>query len=80
MRIVLLAALLLAAIPPVADAHHCSGVTTSTDAVPAGPFYVVAATNPYLYQETNGIPGLQRGDRDRDDTCHGIVLADKRVF
>lgn len=32
-----------------------------------------------LYAETNGLPGLQRNDVERDDTCHGAVPADQPV-
>lgn len=28
------------------------------------------------YQESNGIPGLQRGDGFVNDTCHGLIPAD----
>ena len=30
----------------------------------------------WLYQESNGIPGLQRGDEVVDNTCHGMIEAD----
>lgn len=28
------------------------------------------------YQESNGIPGLQRGDAFVDETCHGLIASD----
>lgn len=34
----------------------------------------------WVYQESNGHPGLQRGDEVYDDTCHGMVEADTIVF
>lgn len=33
-----------------------------------------------FYAETNQIPGLQRGDDIRDDTCHGAIAPDTWVF
>lgn len=30
----------------------------------------------WIYQESNGIPGLQRADAIRDDTCGGILQPD----
>ena len=30
----------------------------------------------WLYEETNGIDGLQRGDEVVDDTCGGLIEAD----
>lgn len=29
-----------------------------------------------VYEESNGIDGLQRGDEEIDDTCHGMIPAD----
>lgn len=29
-----------------------------------------------MYVETNGIPGLQRGDYIKNDTCHGMIQPD----
>lgn len=34
----------------------------------------------WFYEESNGIPGLQRGDDVVDDTCHGLIDADTFVF
>lgn len=33
-----------------------------------------------LYFEANGIPGLQRADPRRDDTCHAMIEADSLLF
>lgn len=33
----------------------------------------------WVYQETNGIDGLQRGDSVVNDTCHGTIPADSIV-
>ena len=35
---------------------------------------------PFIYQETNGVKGLQRQDYARDDTCGGFVPADWNIF
>jgi len=34
----------------------------------------------WIYQESNGIPGLQRGDSIRDDTCHRMIPPDTVIF
>lgn len=34
----------------------------------------------WVYQESNGIDGLQRGDEVVDNTCHGLLPADTIVF
>ena len=34
----------------------------------------------WVYEESNGIPGLQRGDEILDDTCHGLIRADTIIF
>lgn len=34
----------------------------------------------WLYYETNGIDGLQRGDELRDDTCHWMIESDTFVW
>lgn len=34
----------------------------------------------WFYYETNGIPGLQRGDEEHDDTCHGMIESDTILF
>lgn len=34
----------------------------------------------WVYQESNGIEGLQRGDPVRNDTCHGTIRADSIVL
>lgn len=36
--------------------------------------------NVWIYQESNGVPGLQRGDEYTDDTCHEMVPADTIIF
>lgn len=34
----------------------------------------------WIYYESNGIDGLQRGDSVVDDTCHGMIEADHFVW
>lgn len=34
----------------------------------------------WIYEESNGIPGLQRGDEWHDGTCHGMIEPDRIVF
>src|SRR5688572_27227927 len=34
----------------------------------------------WVYEESNGIPGQQRGDEAADDTCHGAIVPDTIVF
>lgn len=79
--LVLLVLALVLAVPVHAGAQLCSP-TTSRDAVAAGGFYV--APDPvhvaWIYQESNGIAGLQRADAGRDDTCQGAIRPDRLVF
>jgi len=59
--------------------------TTSLASVEAADHYVVAdacagcLVSVWVYQESNGLPGLQRGDHVVDDTCGGQIEADFRV-
>lgn len=34
----------------------------------------------YVYEEANGIAGLQRADELADDTCHGMIASDTIIF
>lgn len=34
----------------------------------------------WIYEETNAIAGLQRGDEFVDDTCHGSIESDSIIF
>lgn len=34
----------------------------------------------WVYEESNGIPGLQREDEVVDDTCHGQIRGDTIIF
>lgn len=34
----------------------------------------------WIYQESNGIAGLQRSDEVHDDTCGGMIEADTIVY
>lgn len=86
LTILLSVAALALAIP--AAAVSCT-MTTSEDAIALpGDLYVVNdACQPdcllsvIVYEETNGVEGLQRADQRRDDTCDGRAgNADERVF
>ena len=83
--------LALLVIQPV-DAAHCTTYSTSTtdldhtviivDVVGFVYYPIICrdiceywAIGP-MYFETNGIPGLQRADRIKDDTCHGMIEPD----
>ncbi len=85
-------ALILALAP--AQAGHCSTWSTSEDGEDMlivinpvlGWYHVWDHCQPdciysyWAYEETNGIPGLQRGDEVVDDTCHGMIAADTIIF
>lgn len=87
-----LAALLLAPLPAVAD--HCLTWTTTTTGygfplIEADGRYILIAQgfcDPqcgysfWIYEESNMIDGLQRGDEFQDDTCHGMIAPDTLVF
>ena len=34
----------------------------------------------WVYEESNGIAGLQRDDEIRDDTCRGLIPGDTVIF
>jgi hypothetical protein len=93
MRAFLSLALVLALAGPV-GAEHCTTWSTSTSGawgpfVEAGGHYVFTDCWTYdpecnlsfwIYEESNGIPGLQREDETHDDTCHGIIPGDRIVL
>lgn len=65
------------------DAEHCTTWSTSHPEVSVDGFYVdndvcqpECVFSIWLYEEGNGIPGLQRGDEVVDDTCHGMIESD----
>ena len=81
-----LAALSLA-IPAGAD--HCTEPSTSDPEVDAGGYYVdydcptvddLCGYSIWIYEESNFIPGLQREDTVKDDTCHGMISGDTVIF
>lgn len=94
MRALLAPVLLLVALSAPAIAQHCTEPGEQEDAIStcvAGLepcFYVdddncepeCGHFNVWIYQETNGHPGLQRGDEITDDTCHGMIEADTVIF
>lgn len=88
------ATLILISLSAPALAWHCEEPTTSpaeidTCLAPRTPSCVYVDIDPcqpecgpliWVYQESNGVPGLQRGDEIVDDTCHGEIEADTIVF
>lgn len=95
MRVPLLAFVLVVALAASAGADHCAGYSTSqpevdSTATPAGRHYVdhtfcqMENCGPggafWVYEESNGLPGLQRGDEFHDDTCHATIQQDTLIF
>lgn len=79
----------LAAAP--AAASHCVGHSTSAPeldvALPTGDRVYAdhddcgtCLVPVWIYQESNGLDGLQRLDGNVDDTCHGRVPSDTLIF
>jgi hypothetical protein len=64
--------------------------TTATCAVDGAPCYYVdndtcggggmCIFSIWVYEESNGIPGLQRGDEVVDNTCNNAIAADTIVL
>lgn len=82
--------LLLALVLPHALATECTPSTSRADVDAAGLYYVFDDTDIcretdlciysyWVYEESNGIPGAQRGDEHVDDTCAGRIPADRVV-
>ena len=77
-----------------AAASHCAGPSTTTPIltlhwVGGNGLYVTGDTlcwvtgglcATYIYEEANGIAGLQRADEVVDDTCHGLIPGDTILF
>lgn len=78
-------------LPQTGLAQECEPSTSTTDETqtvitaetPAGTFYVATdhcqpecIFSVWVFQESNGIDGLQRNDEVRDDTCGGQIEAD----
>lgn len=91
-RVALALTLALALLGIPAHAQDCDP-STSTDAhaISDGNSTHYVVTDPstcggcpigvhmYLYEETNGMDGLQRDDARRDDTCNGLIEPDDQV-
>ena len=68
------------------DAEHCTTWSTSHPEIDLGDsmgYYIdndlcqpECLFSIWIYNESNGIPGLQRGDEVVDDTCHGMIESD----
>lgn len=87
--------ILILALSIPAGADHCAGYTTSqpeldTTATPVGRYYFDHTSCQmencppwgafWVYEESNGLPGLQRGDEFHDDGCHGDIEYDTLVL
>lgn len=91
MRTILILLAALAFALPV-DASHCTTYTTSMAELDTGlaggstRYYVDNDWCPqchlslWIYQESNGIDGLQRADEVVDDTCHDMIRGDTIIF
>jgi hypothetical protein len=71
-----------------AECGTTSDPEVTLDTLVAGTYYIDAdiCSGPacigsvWVYQESNGKPGLQRGDEVHDDTCGGLTQADTIIF
>ena len=93
MKLVLALSIALALALP-AGAEHCTTWSTTTPEIDSDPlglgvaprFYVdddlchMCLFSIWVYQESNGIPGLHRGDEVVDGTCHGLIAADTIIL
>lgn len=88
MRIALAAFALVVTLTIPATAGHCTTWTTFEPEYDiAGRYYihddcpcaVEVFFSIWVYEESNGYPGLQRGDEIVDTTCHGMIPADRIV-
>lgn len=89
-RYPLVALLVALAVAMPGGAEHCTTWSTSEPEVDISAVsdvtYIAYVDNDlcqpecifsvWLYCESNGIEGLQRGDEVRDDTCHGMIESD----
>ena len=93
MRAPLFAATLALALAMPAGAEHCTTYETADPEVDvAGQYYfdddcvaillcqVEIIFSFWIYEESNGIPGLQRGDEVQDQTCHRMIQPDRIIF
>ena len=87
--LVALATLATLAIAAPVSAQECTPTTSSpevdTGETGAGRYYadndvVIGGFSFWIYQESNGIDGLQRGDEVFDDTCGGAIESDTIIF
>ena len=77
--------LLTAPLPAVAA--HCTEWSTSAPEVDLANEYYVdfdhcepCMDTFWVYDESNGLPGLQRDDEIWSDTCHGMIAPDTVIF
>ena len=76
---------ILLAFAALATADHCTTWTTSAPEITFDPYYVdndlgqPGFSYVNVYEETNGIGGLQRQDDVVDETCHDLILPDRLI-
>ena len=72
----------LVVVVPASTAGHCASYSTSDAMEVSDDHYLVvdAFGGVHLYEEKNGIEGLQRQDRGQDDTCHDSIVPDDAIF
>lgn len=61
----------------VCEVGDCTYVLLATMCSDGGACYPIS---PWIYEESNGIAGLQREDELQDDTCHGMIAGDTIIF
>lgn len=72
---------------PAGLAAHCTKIHTSEALIERDGYYVAidrclgdCVLSAWVYEESNGIVGLQRLDDQVDDTCHGRIEPDTIVM
>lgn len=90
MRTLLAALALVLTLTLPATAGHCATWSTFEPEYDVlGAYYIhddcpeachMAFFSIWIYEESNGIQGLQRGDEMVDTTCHGMIPADRIVM
>lgn len=89
MRTLLAAAFVFALAGPGASSHCATYSTSQADVDALGMWYFTdddgcrwgfPECGLWIYEESNGIQGLQRGDLYVDDTCHNAIEPDTIIF
>lgn len=94
MRILFLLLSVILGVAATGAAHHCEAPSAtpadvSTENHLGLPVYYIDEDficqlecwgSVWVYQESNGVAGLQRADENANDTCHGMIQGDTLVF